>query len=287
MLTEHLDILDMGLFGKGTDHFHLIEITGLLERFPVLENPHRQNFYTLIFIENAEGQINIDNEKIRLDAAKIIVIRPHCMTQIDINRHAKGKMVCFTADFFSLRYNHNILYDFEFLRVGAKAYIRLSAEALSRFMNLMALLEQDFPMTRSESKNVLRSYLNIILHDIQRLHYPLGTQKTKSLKHQKLLQFEQLIDQHYTKESLPSFYAQLLHISANYLNKICREENGSTAGEMIRDRISVEAQRLLHYTSCSVNEIANQLGFENGSYFVTFFRKKVGLTPEQFRKREC
>ncbi|RZK31013.1 MAG: AraC family transcriptional regulator, partial [Hymenobacter sp.] len=46
------------------------------------------------------------------------------------------------------------------------------------------------------------------------------------------------------------------------------------------------AQRLLHYTNCSVNEIANQLGFENGSYFITFFRKKVGLTPEQFRKKE-
>jgi len=108
---------------------------------------------------------------------------------------------------------------------------------------------------------------------------------SKNLKKEKLHKFEGLIDKHFRDEKLPSFYADLLSISTNYLNKICREENGQTAGEIIRRRITIEGQRLLHYTNCSVNEIAGQLGFENVSYFVTFFRKQTNLTPEQFRKK--
>ena len=286
MQTELIDICDLDLFGKDTDHFFITEVAGLLERYPQLEYPHKQNFYAIIFIENAEGQINIDNEKIRLDSTKIVLIRPNCMSRIDINRHAKGKILCFTAEFFSLRYNNNILYDFSFLKMGAKPFLRLSAVDFEKFMLLLSLLSADFPIVRPEGKNVLRSYLNIILHNIQQLYNPCGFQRDKSIKHQKILQFEKLIDQYYAKENLPSFYAEQLNISANYLNKICREQGDCTAGELIRDRICIEAQRLLHYTNCSVSEIAYQLGFENGSYFVTFFRKKVGLPPEQFRKKE-
>src|SRR5690554_7006598 len=83
---------------------------------------------------------------------------------------------------------------------------------------------------------------------------------------------------------MPSAYADLLNISPNYLNKICKEETGRTAGDLIRKRITIEAQRLLHYTNYTVNEIADQLGFENSSYFVTFFKKHTRTTPDKFRK---
>jgi AraC-like DNA-binding protein len=83
---------------------------------------------------------------------------------------------------------------------------------------------------------------------------------------------------------MPSFYAEKLHVTANYLNKICKTETDKTAGDIIRKRVTIEAQRLLHYTNLSVNEIANDLGFDNVSYFITFFKKQAQTTPEQFRK---
>jgi len=83
---------------------------------------------------------------------------------------------------------------------------------------------------------------------------------------------------------MPSFYADKLNVTANYLNKICKREVGKTAGDMIRKRIIIEAQRYLHYTNLTINEIAFDLGFENASYFITFFKKQTYFTPEQFRK---
>jgi AraC-like DNA-binding protein len=86
---------------------------------------------------------------------------------------------------------------------------------------------------------------------------------------------------------MPSFYAEKLHVTVNYLNKICKSEASKTAGDIVRKRITIEAQRLLHYTNLSVNEIAHDLGFENVSYFITFFKKQTLSRPSNSGKRQA
>jgi AraC family transcriptional activator of pobA len=48
----------------------------------------------------------------------------------------------------------------------------------------------------------------------------------------------------------------------------------------------LEAQRLLSYSSLSVKEIADALGFEDESYFNRLFSKVVGVSPGAFRKKQ-
>jgi AraC-like DNA-binding protein len=40
---------------------------------------------------------------------------------------------------------------------------------------------------------------------------------------------------------------------------------------------------LLVHTNLSVSEIANQLNFEDQSYFTKFFKRETGITPIQYR----
>ncbi len=286
MQAIELAVCNIGLFGDGVRYFWLNELSGLLEQFPNLEFPHKQDFYTLIIVEEAEGAIVIDNHRIRLDRSKAIIIKPRCINSIDINRKANGKIICFTEDFFSLRYNNNILYQFSFLQREAKPYIRLKNEQKARWDILLKLFSEEYNLKKRETQKILRSYLNIVLFELERLYNPTGFTKTKNLKQEKVHEFEQLIDKHFETKKMPSAYAELLYVSPNYLNKICKEETGQTAGDLIRKRITIEAQRLLHYTNYSVNEIADKLGFENTSYFVTFFKKQTEATPEQFRKNQ-
>jgi AraC family transcriptional regulator, transcriptional activator of pobA len=60
---------------------------------------------------------------------------------------------------------------------------------------------------------------------------------------------------------------------------------GIPAGEVIRNRIILEAKRLLVNNDMTVLEIANYLNFADNSYFSKFFKRLEGVTPEEFRKR--
>jgi AraC family transcriptional activator of pobA len=282
-MTE-IVICNMAMFGNDNRHFWLSDLSDLLVKYPMLELPHRHDFFMLLFVESADGMIDVDGEWIRLDKPKVVIVRPHCVCELKLNREAKGKFICFTEDFFSTRYNDNILQGFSIFQASNRPFIRLSHEQFNRFSTLIAFTQHEFQMQKRETKKVLRSYLNILLFEVERLHQPVKMPTPGNFKREKIHQFELLIEKHFESKKLPSDYSELLNMSANYLNKICKEETGKTAGEIIRGRIMLEAQRLLHYTSYSVNEIAEKLGFDSTPYFITFFKKQTQLSPEKYRK---
>lgn len=100
MLFTEAPVYSIGLFGDNIQHFWMGELGGLLEKFPSLEFPHKQDFYVLILVEEADGEIQIDNYRIKLDDPKAIVIKPRCINNISLNRKAHGTVICFTEDFF-------------------------------------------------------------------------------------------------------------------------------------------------------------------------------------------
>ena len=58
---------------------------------------------------------------------------------------------------------------------------------------------------------------------------------------------------------------------------------GTTAKGFIAARVALEAKRLLVHTALQVGVIAIELGFEDPSNFVKFFKRESGRTPLQFR----
>lgn len=99
-----------------------------------------------------------------------------------------------------------------------------------------------------------------------------------------LRSFQKLIAEHYTRIKLPKDYAELLYITPNHLNAVCKDLLGIPAGEVIRNRMVLEAKRLLTNPQLNINEIAFILNFSDNSYFTKFFKKFEGKTPEEFRK---
>jgi len=92
------------------------------------------------------------------------------------------------------------------------------------------------------------------------------------------------IDAHYSTRRLPRDYAELLYVSPNHLNALTQQVLGRSAGDLIRERVVLEAKRMLINSDRYVSEIAQLLRFEDNSYFVRFFKKHTGVTPEEFRK---
>ncbi len=259
-------------------------LKGFNTKFPFVEESHKQNFYSILFLDSCHGEIEIDNHKIYFNCPKVVIIQPNCISKINLHPETSGKIISFTETFFSLRYNNNSLNDFSFFENGSKPYMSLDSFQKVYLQRFFELFDYEYSVILKDKTKVLRSYLNILLVHLERIYNPQVSIKTHNSKNEKVKEFEKLVEQHFRENKMPSFYAEKLHVTPNYLNKICKSEAGKTAGDIVRKRITIEAQRLLHYTNLSINEIAHDLGFENVSYFITFFKRQTYVTPEQFRK---
>lgn len=285
MTKDVVPICDLDLFSAEKPSFSIRELDNLLLRFPLLEEPHINVYYTVMLISEGTGTLKIDNQVIQIDNEIAVVIQPGSINSLALNKDAKGNLIVFSEDFFSLRYNSNLLHQFFLFKRSSRKHLRMETTLFQHIYGLSKLMLSEFLSPKRDQLKILRSFLNIILIELDR-NWNLDAQNKERTGHFRRLQrFEELVEEKFTTWKLPSNYAEELCLTANYLNKLCKQELGLTAGEIIRKRICIEAQRLLHFTHLTVNEIAAELNFETPSYFIAFFKKQLGITPEQFRKK--
>jgi AraC family transcriptional activator of pobA len=102
---------------------------------------------------------------------------------------------------------------------------------------------------------------------------------------ERLRRFRHLIESNYLKHWPVERYARKLALSDTSLNRLCRRLAGSTASDLIQQRLASEARRRLVHAAGSVSGIAAELGFKDPAYFSRFFRRHSGVSPNEFRRR--
>lgn len=94
-----------------------------------------------------------------------------------------------------------------------------------------------------------------------------------------------LIESHYTEHWPVSRYAGRLGLSSERLNRLVRSETGRGALDLVHERVAREACRRLMYVAAPISRVAFDLGFEDPAYFCRFFKRRVGASPREFRRR--
>ncbi|UUV21532.1 helix-turn-helix domain-containing protein [Paenimyroides aestuarii] len=283
MQIGNIPVCTIDMFAGNAHDFWMGSVDDALKN-PVFRSAHQARFYMVFINENASGTIAINNQSYVLSDFQIAVVKPNSINQIDCKTTSNSQVICFAEAFFSLRYHENMLDQFSFLENENAAFISVSSQCFYSLKEMVGLAEKEFLSNKKDALKALRSYLNIILIEINRNYKPLKVSISQGFAKDKALKFQQLIKKHAHENALPSFYADKLHISTNYLNRISKQHFGVSAGAFIRNHIILESKRILHFTSLTVSEIAFQLGFDHVSYFSAFFKKETGETPEQFRK---
>lgn len=103
-------------------------------------------------------------------------------------------------------------------------------------------------------------------------------------KNEVFIHLIQLIEKYYMQERGVEFYADKLCLSPKYLSAVSKSICGYTVQELVFKAIIRKSISLLKNTQKDIQEISNAFGFPNASYFGTFFKKQVGVSPQQYRR---
>jgi AraC-like DNA-binding protein len=281
-------ILDICTLSETRDEDFLVSKFGAyLERHKNLHHAHRHSFYHLVFFTQGAGFHTIDFSNFDVKPYQIYFMIPGQVHSWSFEGPIDGYVVNFSEEFFqSFLLKAEYLANFSFFNnIAQDSVINLSFPLNQKvkgfFEEILEQAQQKQPFAHDMIKSLLIQMFIAI--DQQTI-----TEKPKNIpqfNYTLLKNFQKLIEKHHTTLKLPMEYAELLYITPNHLNALCKEHLGMQAGEVIRNRIVLEAKRLLVNKNTSISEIAYYLNFADNSYFSKFFKKHVGVSPEEFRKK--
>lgn len=287
MSTKIIKSFSINYFTQDQSSFFIKPISALGNAYPLLKDSFRANFYMIVFVYRGNYSIKINGIDYVNYQSSVYFIKPGDIVQMQFNTECTGIFIGFEDSFFSQRYHENILRYFDFFQLDSASQQIVSESVRAKVVLLVDMMLGEYSTDRVYRMKVLRSYLNILLCELQSVdeddqHFAIEYNKVGY--NDRILAFMDLVEVHFKEAKTPSFYAEKLCVTPNYLNKLCKQERGITAGQLVRQRIVVEAKRLLQFSTFNVNEIAQELCFDSTSYFVTFFKKQEGITPDHYRK---
>lgn len=254
----------------------------------ILESPQRVHFYHIFLFTHGTGHHIIDFTQYEYDDATILLVAKGQVQQFQINPANKGFIVIFTSEF--LYENATELNLFHSLHIFEHALfaprIRLSANQQGMLRRLSMIIQHEYQKPPDElSREILRHLLRVMLLQIERIQGTSAISQRVAPHYQDFVAFRRLVERDLGKSRSVRYYARQLAVSPKKLNELTRLVLNKAAKNFIEEQVILEAQRLLAQGDMPIKEIAYQLGFNDPTNLVKFFKRHTRISPSAFRKQ--
>lgn len=243
-------------------------------------------FYTVLFFSKARGSITIDDQTYLIQANRVFFLNYNQVYHIDYET-AEGFVLMFTKSFYNHIYTGNDLIRSDTALNDVPAFTDPDTESEKEHREELEKIQNEYLKNTVFSKEIICLQLKIYVLKYLRtarsmsLTNPLPDHKKEVVQH-----FSELVNRHYPEYKTTAPYAEKLNLTPNYLNTLVKSQLGISAGTFIRNRIILEAERLLLHTTMSVREIAYELGFTDNSHFGKYFKSVKGISPKNYRNQK-
>lgn len=163
--------------------------------------------------------------------------------------------------------------------------ITIPSEEDKKFDSLLDVFKDEFETKDNIQGEMLQMLLKRLIIKCTRLaKEQLVSRELGNHQIDIIRQFNVLVDLHFAKKKKVSDYAQMLNRSSKTLANLFLMYNQKSPHQIIHERITLEARRLLTYTDKSSKEIAFELGFDEVSAFNKLFKRIMKISPGTFRQ---
>jgi len=269
------------------NYFYSNDLPNHLKSHQFINNPHIHSTYITILFTKGKGEHQIDFSSYPVKPGSVFLLNPgqvHCWK---LSEQADGFVFFHTREFYDSIFTNRKITDFPFFYLQQNhPVIYLDKNEIASVRSRFEEINQEFNSINSFKTEKLGSLIDLLYIELSRVYNKDAHDENveTSTNYFKVKNLQRLIDEHFRLHKLPQQYADLMNMSTRHLNRLSREVLNKTTGDLIAERIILEAKRLLIHNDIPVTNVADQLGYEDVSYFIRVFKKHTGLSPREFQK---
>ncbi len=268
-----------------------VELEHLLRYVDII--PHRHDFFELVCVLEGGCQHTVAEQAGPLTAGDITIVPPGLSHHLT----ATPDCVCITIKVRTSTFDRtfsSLLQEQSLLSVyfAQNLYSPQSRSALTFHCGADAFVtEQLLYMYRQQQER--RAYCdNIIEGLIAVLFSYLLQNHQESLEFSRsMTQFDRRIGEvvnylssHYPTATLAGT-ARIFYMNPSYLSASLRKATGHTFSQLVRDYRLRRAAELLRQSSLKLDDICEQVGYQDTTQFIRYFKETYGSTPHAYRKQ--
>jgi len=202
----------------------------------------------------------------------------------------KGYALVFHPDLIRGTSLGRIIHEYNFFSYNANEALHLSERERQIVLDCFSKIEFELQQNIDKhSKKLIASNIELFLNYCDRF-YDRQFITRDNVNKGILEKFEELLNSYFSSDKpqnlgLPSvaYFAEELHLSANYFGDLIKKETGKSAKEYIQNKIIDIAKSKTFDSNKTVNEIAYELGFKYPQHFTRLFKNVTGYTPNEYR----
>ncbi|EZH73840.1 AraC family transcriptional regulator [Aquimarina atlantica] len=263
--------------------FAIKNVEKMLSGKRMIQNLHRHDFFFLLALGQGSGFHEIDFVPYDVCAHSIFVLRPGQVHQLTLNKESTGYLLNFNANSYVAHDRAKV----ELLRkISNLNYYRFDNEDFKKPISVLEAIFQEFTNKDEGYQEVINANLSILLTELSRKigkDHNNNNNNGTPYSQERLEEFLELLETHSITCKRAAQYAEMMNLSLYQLNAITKSTLDKTCSELINEHIILEAKRYLLATSNQVSSIAYDLGYDDTSYFIRFFKKHMGCSPKVFR----
>ncbi len=254
----------------------------------IADNPHRHNYYTIIWSSTATGKHIIDFKEYPILPQHIFFVSPEQVHQVITDPGPTGYVILFTPEFLQ---KNSIREDFIanlklFQKSDETPPLPLTDKMMISLKLFTGQMQSAFNSDDDMRFEAIGAYLKLFLIECNGHCSLFPDSNTQNIEVGKTLvrNFKAIVENNFTKWHQVKDYADALNVTPNYLNEVIKSTIHVSAKDFIQSRVVLEAKRMAIFTGKSSKEIGYDLGFEDPSHFSKFFKINLGYSIQEFKK---
>ena len=267
-----------------TGRFSVRDIQKILNGKDLVHRLHRHDFFFILSLQKGAGVHEIDFIRYEVEDHSLFIIRPGQVHQLELAVGSTGLLLEFDPFFYRPENTAAIQ---RWRKAVSRNHCRMEPGEFEKLHSILGNIFYEYESKDEGYLDAIKAQLDLFfITYIRQSEKPQATVKADAAYAQdRFDELLRLLESNIQHVKNASDYAGMLNLSLYQLNAITKAAVGKTVSDLITEQIILEARRYLLATTSQVKEIADILGYEDVSYFIRFFRKHTGHSPEAFRKQ--